>query len=119
MLTSDKDLDKYDVTLYETNAPSFWLVTASFDDRARLSICSGGTGDERYIIVEKNEINVLSRVLAKTAKPRSKTGDDKIDILQNLRTLFASKKSNPFDDVKSFLENRGVKWKTDVWISSD
>ncbi len=119
MRTSDKNLDTYDVTLFERETPNFWMVTASFDASDRLSICSGGIDDEWYIIVEKGQLGALKRVLDKAAKPRAKTGDENADILKNLKTLFGDQDSNPFEQIKIFLDNRGINWKPDHWASMD
>lgn len=118
MKTSDEFIDKYDVTLFVTDTPVYFDISASFDARGKLTISKGNKDDDWYLHVSAGEIAALKRVLDKTCKPRIHTGDTQADILTMLNTLFGGERE-AFENIIKFLENRGIQSTQSHWIGSD
>ncbi|MFC7290117.1 hypothetical protein [Hirschia litorea] len=118
MKTSDAFLDKYDVTLFVTDTPVYFDISASFDEGGKLTISKGNKDDDWYLHISKGETPALKRVLDKTCKPRIHTGDANADTLAMLKAQFGGER-DAFENILKFLDNRGVKYTQSHWIGSD
>ena len=95
---------------------SDWNVSASFDEKGRLTIAKSNLDDDFYVHISAGEIAALKRVLDRRCKPRAKTGDLQSHILQMLSTLFGDA-PDALEAFEAFCDEFGVSYTNSHWRS--
>jgi len=95
---------------FKGHKPSDWTISASIDQKGRLTINKADLDDDWYIHISVAEVKALKRVLDRECKPRSKSGDAQLDVLQMLSTLFGG------DAYPAFLNENGVAYSESHWL---
>lgn len=102
------------IRLYERPG---WLVTASFEPKGDLHIISGDSKAEWYAVIHAADLPQLRNQLLMVTQDYKASDCDHDRTLQMLFAAFSRTDGDPFEDIKSFLTESGIPWKSDFWGS--
>jgi hypothetical protein len=94
-------------------------VDATTNADGRLSVCSGNSSAEWYLILDPTatlmSIEALRKRLDLTVPHTPNVDDEVLDLL--VRAFSRASRADPYREIKCFLDESGIPWRSDFWES--